>query len=159
MNIEKLLQQQPSAASSGWTLQAVQEPSTAFKASLLTTRTAVPHLSPTLVSDHPTSPIGNATYDATTLNKSAIASRVIEQAVGDSPGTYQDPELAAALESLREMVTKIDDTPHTTELNRSSLLLKSKPVDRPSEAELNRLLQKAEGEYCSLWTCWWHTYD
>lgn len=77
---------------------------------------------------------------------STVAHKFIEQAVGHSPATYHNAELAAALRSLKEMVNKVEDTPATTDEVQS---LWSRPgaeaVEPPSQAEIEKLLSLAQG--------------
>ncbi|KAK0276305.1 hypothetical protein LTR35_010630 [Friedmanniomyces endolithicus] len=91
------------------------------------------------------SPNNDTAYDATTLTQSAVASRLIEQAVVNSPGAYQNAELVAALHSLRDMVGKIEEVPSSTELDPPNGLPKAEQPEPPTEEEIERLLRKAEG--------------
>ncbi|KAK1021988.1 hypothetical protein LTS16_026087 [Friedmanniomyces endolithicus] len=91
------------------------------------------------------SPNNDTAYDATTLTQSAVASRLIEQAVVNSPGAYQNAELVAALHSLRDMVGKIEEVPSSTELDPPHGLAKAEQPEPPTEEEIERLLRKAEG--------------
>ncbi|KAK5143958.1 hypothetical protein LTR32_004014 [Rachicladosporium monterosium] len=92
------------------------------------------------------SPNNDTAYDATTLTQSAVASRLIEQAVVNSPGAYQNAELVAALHSLRDMVGKIDEVPSSTELDPPHGLAKAEQPEPPTEEEIERLLRKAEAD-------------
>ena len=78
-----------------------------------------------------------------------LASKVIEQAVGESPVMTQNPALATALASLKDMLGKINENPHTADLNTT---LWNRPVDEaapPSRAEIYEILRKSESEYGS----------
>jgi hypothetical protein len=85
--------------------------------------------------------------DATTNTHSVLASKVIEQAVGESPVMTQNPALATALNSLKDMLGKINETPHTTDLNTT---LWNRPIDKaapPSRSEIYEILRKSDSEY------------
>lgn len=87
--------------------------------------------------------------DATTNTHSVLASKVIEQAVGESPIMTQNPALATALASLKDMLGKINETPHTTDLNTT---LWNRPIDKaapPSRSEIYEILRKSDSEYDS----------
>ncbi|TKA68876.1 hypothetical protein B0A55_09252 [Friedmanniomyces simplex] len=129
INVEKLLQRQP-----------------AHIASSIPTPTTVPdHSLSTEANNQAVSPTNDTVYDATTLTQSAVASRLIEQAVGNSPGAHQNAELAAALKSLRDMVGKIEDTPSSTEFDPPYGPPKAETSEPPTKDEIERLLRKAEG--------------
>jgi hypothetical protein len=85
--------------------------------------------------------------DATTNTHSVLASKVIEQAVGESPVMTQNPALATALNSLKDMLGKINETPHTTDLNTT---LWNRPIDKaapPSRSEIYEILRKSDSEH------------
>jgi hypothetical protein len=87
--------------------------------------------------------------DATTNTHSVLASKVIEQAVGESSVMTQNPALANALASLKDMLGKINETPHTTDLNTT---LWNRPIDNaapPSRSEIYEILRKSDSEYHS----------
>ena len=83
--------------------------------------------------------------DPTTGTHSAVASRMVEQAIGDSPRAYRNSELAAALHSLKDMVAKVEDVPSSTEAASQWALEEAAIVKPPTEAEIDKLVQKAEG--------------
>jgi len=137
INIEKLLQRQP-----------------AHTVSSIPTPPSVPdHPLSTETNSPAISPNGGTVYDATTLTQSAVASRLIEQAVVNSPGAYQNAELVAALHSLRDMVGKIEEIPSSTELDPPHGLPKAEQPEPPTEVEIERLLRKAEGRSAKWKKC------
>lgn len=84
--------------------------------------------------------------DATTNTHSVLASKFIEQAVGESPVMTQNPALANALASLKGMLGKINETPHTTDLNTT---LWNRPIDKaapPSRSEIYEILRKSDSK-------------
>jgi hypothetical protein len=88
--------------------------------------------------------------DATTNTHSVLASKVVEQAVGESPIMIQNPALATALNSLKDMLGKVNETPHTTDLNTT---MWNRPIDKaapPSRSEVYEILRKSDSEYDSL---------
>lgn len=85
-------------------------------------------------------------FDATANTHSVLASKVIEQAVGESPVIDQNPALASALGSLKDMLGKINDNPNTADLNTT---LWTRPIDKappPSRTEIYEILKKADSE-------------
>ncbi|TKA63158.1 hypothetical protein B0A55_10174, partial [Friedmanniomyces simplex] len=144
VNIEKLLQRHSNATAPS-APQPIAEGRVFAPTSAITPTTVINQLSSIDETNQALSPTGDAVYDATTLTQSAVASRLIEQAVGNSPGAHQNAELAAALNSLRDMVEKIEDTPSSAELDPPHGLPKAEPAEPPTEAEIERLLRKAEG--------------
>jgi hypothetical protein len=100
--------------------------------------------SPSILTDHVAA---TEAVDATTNAHSVLASKVIEQAVGESPVMTQNPALATALNSLKDMLGKINETPHTTDLNTT---LWNRPIDKaapPSRSEIYEILRKSDSEY------------
>lgn len=92
-------------------------------------------------------------FDATTNTHSVLASKVIEKAVGESPSIDQNPALASALDSLKEMLGKINENPNTADL---STTLFNKPVEKapaPSRAEIYEILRKADSKYGIIRRC------
>ena len=71
---------------------------------------------------------------------------MIEQAVGDSLSAFQDSELAAALRSLKDMVSSIGDTPNSTEFVGPYGPSDMEHIQPPSKEEVDELLHKAEGK-------------
>ncbi|KAK0943842.1 hypothetical protein LTR29_004606 [Friedmanniomyces endolithicus] len=129
INIERLLQRQPAHP-----VTSIPTPPS-VPDRLISTETNSPAISPN----------DDTVYDATTLTQSAVASRLIEQAVGNSPGAYQNAELVAALHSLRDMVGKIEETPSSAEFDPPHGIPKAEQPEPPTEEEIERLLLKAEG--------------
>jgi len=85
-------------------------------------------------------------HDATTGVHSAVASKLIEQAVGDSPAAFLNSELAAALQSLKEMVGKIEDKPDSTDKVQAHWSWReTEPVASPTLREIDKLLSSARG--------------
>lgn len=86
-------------------------------------------------------------YDATANTHSVLASKLVEQAVGQSPTIDQNPALASALSSLKDMLGKINDNPNTADLSKT---LWNRPVDKappPTRAEIYEILKKADSAY------------
>jgi hypothetical protein len=81
--------------------------------------------------------------DATTSTHSAVASKLIENALENTPIAYQSAELANALNHLREMVAGIKDNPAPTA--ESSAVRGSINVESPTLKEVQGLVTKAEG--------------
>lgn len=75
---------------------------------------------------------------------SAVASSVIEQAVGESAGAYGDVELAAALRSLKDMVGHIEETSDHTDF--TGFREEGKPMEPPDETDIERLLQNCQSK-------------
>ncbi|KAI7261982.1 hypothetical protein KC352_g9846, partial [Hortaea werneckii] len=89
---------------------------------------------------------GYTLHDATTGVHSAVASKLIEQAVGDSPAAFLNSELAAALQSLKEMVGKIEDKPDSTDKVQAHWSWReTEPVASPTLPEIDKLLSSARG--------------
>ena len=87
-------------------------------------------------------------HDATTGVHSAVASKLIEQAVGDSPAAFLNSELAAALQSLKEMVGKIEDKPDSTDKVQAHWSWReTEPVASPTLPEIDKLLSSAKGKH------------
>ena len=86
--------------------------------SISTPATAISHPSSASVTQQ-AAPIDYEVCDATTGTHSAVASRIIDRAVMDNPRASQDSELVAALNSLRDMVSKTKEVPDTAESVRS----------------------------------------
>ncbi|KAK5684891.1 hypothetical protein LTS10_002966 [Elasticomyces elasticus] len=137
VNIERLLQQSST--------RSHPSPDSDFHGGSLT---SVP--TPTSGTNHPASvdTVNNAVSalhsdanEASTGVQSALASHIIEQAVGDSPAIYQNAELIAALQSLKDMVGKVEETP-SSEFARSHWSIGGL-ADPPTELEIELLLQKA----------------
>ncbi|KAK3074333.1 hypothetical protein LTR53_003323 [Teratosphaeriaceae sp. CCFEE 6253] len=81
--------------------------------------------------------------EATMESQSVAASKLVEQAIGNSPGTYENHELAAALNSLRQMVGGID-TLSTESLGFSEgQPYANAPAEPPTAAELGHIVQRA----------------
>lgn len=137
INIEKLLQRQPAH-----TVSSIPTPPSVHD-----------HPISTEMNSPAISPNNDTAYDATTLTQSAVASRLIEQAVVNSPGAYQNAELVAALHSLRDMVGKIEEIPSSTELDPPHGLAKAEQPEPPTEEEIERLLRKAEGRFAKWKQC------
>jgi len=78
---------------------------------------------------------------------SAVASSVIEQAVGQSTGAYGDAELAAALSSLKDMVSHIEETHDLTDF--AGFREEGKPMEPPDGTDIERLLQNCQSECIS----------
>jgi len=85
-------------------------------------------------------------FDATPNTHSVLASKVIEQAVGESAGMIQNPALASALASLKDMLGKINENPATADLTTT---LWNRPTDKappPSRAEIYEILRRSDSE-------------
>lgn len=104
--------------------------------SLLTPKT-------TLDSSNATSPakLDLEVGDATTSTHSAVASRIVEQAVGN--GVYQSYELAAALNSLKDMVNIVKETPNSNS-TPSRLAKDAELVEPATNTEIDELVNTAE---------------
>lgn len=142
--VEKLLQQQQQTLVS-LAPGDFSTPRTDFrKAASSSESTAAlpsPESQPATAADHDT-------YDATTGSHSTVAHKIVEKAVERSPGTYQDSELVAALNSLKDMVGRMEDGSSTLEVSESCwrpLHSGSDQVNPPTAAEMKRLLREAPG--------------
>ncbi|KAK5166583.1 uncharacterized protein LTR77_008126 [Saxophila tyrrhenica] len=125
VSIEKLLKQQHGR-------QPENENPTRSAESLLTPSSI------TTATASPNSSNVDATFGAATAGThSAAASTTIEQAVGKSPGVYQDAELATALASLKDMVSQVDEAPSSTDL--SSFQQERGDCAAPTEVEITQL--------------------
>jgi len=142
-NIESYLKRMPPASSpsaQGYNSSLTQTPGNAFAspgAHSVSDSSGV-------LADHS---VATDAVDATTNTHSVLASKVIEQAVGESPVMTQNPALATALASLKDMLGKINDNPHTADLNTT---IWNRPVDKaapPSRAEIYEILRKSDSEY------------
>lgn len=145
VNIERLLQQQQARtthATSDWTSEYHQ--STELNVSSVDTTNALP--SP---ASQPSAAADIDTCDATTGAHTTAARKVVEQAVEGSPGTYQDFELLAALNSLKDMAGRIEDGPNSLDHSESAwrpLHSGSDILTPPSSDELRRLIEESEGK-------------
>lgn len=91
-----------------------------------------------------------STYDearnATAGAHSSVASKKIEQAVSDSPVVYQDIELAAALNALKDMVDNVEDTLEQSDSSKPQAIREqAEAIEALSEAEIDQLTHKAGG--------------
>ena len=86
-------------------------------------------------------------FDATHSTHSVHASKVIEQAVGESSSMNRNPALTSALASLKSLLGGMHENPNTLDLSKT---LWSRPLEKappPSRAEIYELLRRAESEY------------
>lgn len=87
--------------------------------------------------------------DATTGSHSTAAQRLVEKAVEDSPAIYRDSDLIAALNSLKDMVARVEDTTaypdNADSLWRPLHIETSGPIRLPNAAEIRRIIQEADG--------------
>jgi hypothetical protein len=81
--------------------------------------------------------------DATTSTHSAVASKLVENALENTPLAYQSTELAHALNHLKDMVAGIKDNPAPTA--EYSTVRGSINVEPPTLKEVQGLVSKAEG--------------
>ncbi|KAK5738434.1 hypothetical protein LTR17_005962 [Elasticomyces elasticus] len=137
VNIERLLQQSntrslpsPDSDLHGGSLTSVPTPTSGIN-----------HPASVDTINHAVSALHSDANEASTGVQSALASHIIEQAVGDSPAIYQNAELIAALQSLKDMVGKVEETP-SSEFARSHWSIGGL-ADPPTELEIELLLQKA----------------
>ena len=96
----------------------------------------------------PAAAVDQDSCDATTGSHSTVAHRLVEKAVEESPVTYQDSELIAALNSLKDMVGRMEDGANSSEFSEMSwrpLHSGSDQVNPPTAAEMSRLLEEAPG--------------
>jgi hypothetical protein len=87
------------------------------------------------------------TFDATHNTHSVHASKVIEQAVGESSSMNRNPALNSALASLKSLLGGINENPNTADLSKT---LWSRPLEKappPSRNEIYEILRRADSEY------------
>ena len=85
-------------------------------------------------------------FDATPNTHSVHASKVIEQAVGESSSMNSNPALTSALASLKSLLGGINENPNTADLNKT---LWTRPLEKappPSRAEIYEILRRADSE-------------
>ena len=86
-------------------------------------------------------------FDATHNTHSVHASKVIEQAVGESSSMNRNPALTSALASLKSLLGGINENPSTSDLSKT---LWSRPLEKappPSRSEIYEILRRADSEY------------
>ncbi|KAF2218761.1 hypothetical protein BDZ85DRAFT_65614 [Elsinoe ampelina] len=97
--------------------------------------------------------------DATNDTHTRIATGLVENVIGKSSTRLQNSDLAGALESLKEMVAKIDDIPSASGFLASG---QSSAFSEASEAlskdEVDRLVETAAGKCIYYQTNWTNTY-
>lgn len=88
-------------------------------------------------------------HDATTNTHSILASKTIEQAVRESPVTYQNPKLASALSSLKNMLDNINDVPNASGTRTKCWTMgpTESSIDPPSRMEIHGILIRAESMF------------
>jgi hypothetical protein len=93
------------------------------------------------------SPGYTETYDATTNTHSALASEMLERAVGEIPMAHHTPALANALNSLKGMLTETNDDPKSSEVATRSWTTSSAAhsTGPPSQDEIYSILTGADG--------------
>jgi hypothetical protein len=95
-----------------------------------------------------TNPSGyTKTYDATTDTHSTLASKMIERAVEESPMAHRTPALVNALNSLKGMLSKINDDPKASEVTTRCWTTRSADHSSipPSHKEIYTILTGADG--------------
>ncbi|GAB7328847.1 hypothetical protein MBLNU13_g00726t3 [Cladosporium sp. NU13] len=83
-------------------------------------------------------------FDATHSTHSVHASKVIEQAVGESSSMNRNPALTSALASLKSLLGGINENPNTADLSKT---LWSRPLEKappPSRSEIYEILRRAD---------------
>jgi hypothetical protein len=86
-------------------------------------------------------------FDATHSTHSVHASKVIEQAVGESSSMNRNPALTSALASLKSLLGGINENPSTSDLSKT---LWSRPLEKappPSRNEIYEILRRADSGY------------
>jgi hypothetical protein len=86
-------------------------------------------------------------FDATHSTHSVHASKVIEQAVGESSSMNRNPALTSALASLKSLLGGINENPNTADLSKT---LWSRPLEKappPSRNEIYEILRRSDSEY------------
>lgn len=87
-------------------------------------------------------------FDATHSTHSVHASKVIEQAVGESSSMNRNPALTSALASLKSLLGGITENPNTADLSKT---LWSRPLEKappPSRSEIYEILRRADSKHC-----------
>jgi hypothetical protein len=85
-------------------------------------------------------------FDATPNAHSVHASKVIEQAVGESSSMNSNPALTSALASLKSLLGGINENPTTADLSKT---LWTRPLEKappPSRAEIFEILRRADSK-------------
>ena len=146
VNIEKLLERQTAKRA-----RMLHEPATSYTAAvedgmtfsaLPTPETTVSQPIPTTPTQHVDS-VSHEVSAASTESHTVAASKIIEQAIGSSPGAYQSHELAAALGSLRDMVGKLDEGSGSND-RHGRLQLETTSAGKPSRTDIEDVLFQAE---------------
>ena len=144
VKIEQLLQQQRSATF----IQPDHSPpgtQNGSGASTSTSTAANGHLSASTPATQATS-TDFEVQDATTGAHSVVASKIVEQAVEDSPGAHRNFELAGALNALKEMVAKSQQPLTAIDFVETDWAAEAAAlVVPPTLAEVDVLVGKAAG--------------
>ena len=85
-------------------------------------------------------------FDATHNTHSVHASKVIEQAVGESSSMNRNPALTSALASLKSLLGGINENPNTADLSKT---LWSRPLEKappPSRNEIYEILRRSDSQ-------------
>jgi hypothetical protein len=85
-------------------------------------------------------------FDATPNTHSVHASKVIEQAVGESSSMHSNSALTSALASLKSLLGGINENPNTADLSKT---LWSRPLEKappPSRTEIFEILRRADSK-------------
>lgn len=85
-----------------------------------------------------------AAYDATTSTHFIVATRVFEQAVHKSWEKFLDSQLTSAVEELRDVIRKINDTPDSLNIMANRHTIDANTLNLPSRAEACSVLLRAE---------------